>query len=41
VPHIVYPQPEMSHLRIQAYTNLAYGAQGLEYFTYQTPVNDP
>lgn len=41
VPHAEYPQPTIEHFRIQAYTNLAFGAQGIEYFTYQTPVNDP
>ena len=32
-----YP-PELSHLRLQMFCNLAYGAQGLQYFTYTTPV---
>lgn len=35
--HEPYPIPEMSHLRLQMYTNLAYGAQGLQYFTYWCP----
>ncbi len=39
VPHSRYPQPTIEHFRIQAYTNLAYGAQGIEYFTYQTPTD--
>jgi hypothetical protein len=32
--HNGYPTPTLGHLRFQAYTNLAYGAQGLQYFTY-------
>lgn len=36
-PHSVYPQQSYSQLLLQAYTNLAFGAQGLEYFTYWTP----
>lgn len=35
--HGVYPLPEESHLRLQMYTNLAYGAQCLQYFTYWCP----
>ena len=38
VPHHIYPMPTMGHLRLQCYINLAYGAQGIEYFTYSTPV---
>lgn len=26
-------------MRVQMFTNLAYGAQGLQYFTYWTPVS--
>lgn len=37
VPHNPYPQPTISHLRLQAFTNLAYGAQCIQYFTYWTP----
>ena len=37
VPHVDYPQPTMGSLRLQAYANLAYGAQALQYFTYWTP----
>lgn len=29
-----FPVPTMGHLRLEAYSNLAYGAQGLQYFTY-------
>lgn len=35
--HDPYPIPELSHLRLQMYTNLAYGAQALQYFTYWCP----
>lgn len=37
VPHCSYPQPTMESLRLQAYVNLAYGAQAIQYFTYWTP----
>jgi len=37
VPHYVYPMPTMASLRLQIYSNLAYGAQAIEYFTYWTP----
>lgn len=37
VPHIFYPQPTLASLRLQAYSNLAYGAQAIQYFTYWTP----
>ena len=40
VPHYVYPQPTMGSLRLQAYSNLAYGAQAIQYFTYWTPEPD-
>ncbi len=35
--HAHYPVPDMSQLRLQMYSNLAYGAQGLQYFTYWNP----
>ena len=35
-----YPEPEMGHLRLQVYTNLVYGARGIQYFTYWTPTTD-
>ncbi len=35
--HEPYPIPELSHLRLQMYMNLAYGAQCLQYFTYWCP----
>jgi len=35
--HDPYPLPTMASLRIELYTALAYGAQGLQYFTYWNP----
>ncbi len=35
--HASYPIPTLAQLRLQVYSNLAYGAQGIEYFTYWTP----
>ncbi len=35
--HWSYPPPTMASLRLQMYSNLAYGAQGLQYFTYWNP----
>ena len=37
VPHADYPQPTIGSLRLQIYSNLAYGAQAIQYFTYWTP----
>ena len=37
VAHKPYPIPTMAELRLQVYSNLAYGAQGIQYFTYWTP----
>lgn len=37
VPHNNYPMPTIGHLRLQCYINLAYGAQGIQYFSYSTP----
>lgn len=34
--HGEYPIPTLSHLRLQVYSNLAYGAKGIQYFTYWT-----
>lgn len=34
-----YPQPEHSHLRLQLYSGLAYGARGLHYFAYSVPTD--
>jgi len=36
-PNTYYPTPTLSSLRLQIYSNLAYGAQGIQYFTYWTP----
>lgn len=35
--HETYPVATLAQLRLQVYSNLAYGAQGIEYFTYWTP----
>ena len=37
VAHGPYPIPTVAMLRLQVYSNLAYGAQGIQYFTYWTP----
>jgi hypothetical protein len=36
-PHCDYPQPTIESLRLQIYSDLVYGAQAIEYFTYWTP----
>jgi hypothetical protein len=36
-PHGPYPPPTAAHLRVQVYSDLAYGAQAIQYFTYWTP----
>jgi hypothetical protein len=38
--HGAYPLPTPAQLRVQVYSNLAYGAQGIQYFTYWTPKSD-
>ena len=38
--HDYYPVPDLAELRLQIYSNLAYGAQGIQYFTYWTPPID-
>ena len=35
--HWDYPIPTLEDLRLQVYSNLAYGAQGIQNFTYWTP----
>lgn len=40
VSHGPYPIPTVAELRLQVYSNLAYGAQGIQYFTYWTPKSD-
>ncbi len=37
---INYPVPNINHIRLQAFANLAYGAQGIEYFSYG-PISAP
>lgn len=37
VPDTYYPTPTLAALRLQVYSNLAYGAQAIQYFTYWTP----
>ncbi|MFH1567966.1 MAG: hypothetical protein ABIL09_08180, partial [Gemmatimonadota bacterium] len=34
VRHGAYPPPEEGHMRFQLFSDLAYGARGLQYFTY-------
>jgi hypothetical protein len=36
VAHDPYPIATLEHLRLQAFSNLAYGAQAIQYFTYWT-----
>lgn len=38
--HTPYPIPVKGHLRLQMYSNLAYGAQLLQYFTYWNPTTE-
>jgi len=35
---VVYPTATVAGMKLQQYSNLAYGAQGLQYFTYWQPV---
>ncbi len=37
VAHGKYPVPTLAQLRLQVFSDLAYGAQGIQYFTYWTP----
>lgn len=41
VAHGSYPVPTVGEIRLQMFSNLAYGAQGLQYFTYWTPGKNP
>lgn len=41
VAHAPYPIPDLAQMRLQMFSNLAYGAQGLQYFTYWTPGKNP
>lgn len=36
-----YPEPTLGDLRLQIYSNLAYGSQMLQYYTYTTPQETP
>lgn len=36
-PGVSYPTPQEDHMRVQIFGNLAYGAQGVQYFTYKCP----
>jgi hypothetical protein len=38
--HNPYPIATVAHLRLQIFSDLAYGAQALQYFTYWTPKSD-
>ncbi|OJV36726.1 MAG: hypothetical protein BGO33_04220 [Bacteroidia bacterium 43-41] len=38
--HDYYPIPDLAQLRLQVYSNLAYGAKGIQYFTYWTPTSN-
>lgn len=38
--HLDYPIPTLAHLRLQVYSNLAYGAKAIQYFTYRIPNKD-
>jgi hypothetical protein len=40
VAHARYPIPTPAQLRLQVFSDLAYGAQGIQYFTYWTPPYD-
>lgn len=39
VSHGPYPVPTLAQLRLEVFSNLAYGAQGIQYFTYWTPTD--
>jgi hypothetical protein len=39
--HWDYPEPTLSDLRLQVYSDLAYGAQCIQYFTWFDPCCDP
>lgn len=41
VAHKPYPIPTLAELRLQMFSNLAYGAQTLQYFTYWNPGVNP
>lgn len=37
--HSNYPIPTLENLRLQVYSNLAYGAKGIQYYTYWTTIS--
>jgi hypothetical protein len=39
VAHGPYPVPTIAQMKLQVYSDLAYGAQGIQYFTYWTPLD--
>ncbi|WP_312993463.1 hypothetical protein [Chryseobacterium flavum] len=39
--HFDYLKPELAGIKLQQFSNLLYGAQGLQYFTYWTMTSDP
>jgi hypothetical protein len=41
VAHNPYPVATVDGLRLQVFSNLAYGARAIQYFTYWTPVSTP
>lgn len=41
VAHVIYPIPTVGEIKLQMYSNLAYGAQTLQYFTYWNPGENP
>lgn len=41
IAHKPYPIPTLAELRLQMFSNLAYGAQTLQYFTYWHPGENP
>ncbi len=36
-PHAVYPPPTLGQIRLQLWSDVAYGAKALQYFTFVTP----
>lgn len=40
VAHGPYPVPTLAEIKLQVFSNLAYGAKGIQYFTYWTPSID-
>ena len=40
VPHAIYLPPTLGRLRLQLFSDIAYGARGLQYFTYATPTGN-